>query len=60
MTAEEFELAYERLAAALDRAGAADEIGLLTRLALLLAHDCPDLATFSAALDAAAAAAPTD
>ncbi|MEQ8660256.1 MAG: DUF2783 domain-containing protein [Gammaproteobacteria bacterium] len=53
MTPEEFERAYERLAAALDAAGEAGERLFLTRLALLLAARAPTLADFEAALAAA-------
>ncbi|MEX2481021.1 MAG: DUF2783 domain-containing protein [Gammaproteobacteria bacterium] len=57
MNGEDFETAYERLAAALDTVGRDGEVALLARLALLLANECPDLARFDAALRAALDAA---
>lgn len=58
MTPAEFERAYEHLAAALDAIGEPGETLLLTRLVLLLADACPDLASFVAALEAATADMP--
>ncbi len=58
MTPDEFEHAYERLAAALDAVGEANETLFLVRLALLLADACPDPAAFAAALEAAQAGLP--
>jgi len=53
MNGTDFEAAYERLAAALDQVGPEREAAFLTRLALLLAQECTDLATFEWALAAA-------
>lgn len=57
MNGDDFEAAYEHLAAALDTVGGDGEVALLTRLALLLANDCPSLDRFDAALRAALEAA---
>ncbi|MGE0485414.1 MAG: hypothetical protein AB7Q81_14825 [Gammaproteobacteria bacterium] len=56
MTREEFEQAYDRLAAALDAAGASDgdKLAFLARLALVQAAATADLASFELALVAAA------
>ena len=53
MNGVDFDRAYDYLAAALDRVGPQHETAFLTRLALLLAHDCADLAAYARALDAA-------
>lgn len=53
MTDDEYERAYDRLAVVLDELGPGHELAFLTRLALLYAADCRDLATFEAALAAA-------
>ncbi|MCP5198624.1 MAG: DUF2783 domain-containing protein [Gammaproteobacteria bacterium] len=52
MTREEFEQAYDGLAAALDAAGPgdADKLALLARLALVQAAASADLAAFEQAL----------
>jgi cytochrome c-type biogenesis protein CcmH/NrfG len=55
MTREEFEQAYDRLAAALDAAGPEDahKLAFLARLALVQAAASDDLAAFEQALAAA-------
>ncbi|MEQ8234445.1 MAG: hypothetical protein RLW61_05370 [Gammaproteobacteria bacterium] len=60
MTPQEFERAYDLLAAALDAVDEQNESLLLTRLALVLAADLPNLATFEAALAAARLDPPDD
>lgn len=52
----DFELAYERLAAALDSVGLARESEFLARLALLLMQAAPEISAVLAAIDAAEAA----
>ena len=53
MRSEDFEAAYETLAMAIDNAGEKREALFLTRLALLLAHELGDIATFKRAVQAA-------
>ena len=53
MSSEDFEAAYESLAVAIDSAGEKREALFLTRLALLLAHELGDIATFKRAVQAA-------
>lgn len=56
LPAPDFELAYEQLAAALDRVGAARESEFLARLALLLMQAAPEREAVLAAIRAAEAA----
>ena len=49
----ELELAYERLATAIDQAGPENEVLLLTKLALALAHHGGDLALFTDCIEMA-------
>ena len=53
MPSEDFEAAYETLAMAIDSAGEKREALFLTRLALLLAHELGDIATFKRAVQTA-------
>ena len=53
MPSEDFEAAYESLAMAIDSAGPEREALFLTRLALLLAHELGDIATFKRAMQIA-------
>lgn len=53
MNSEQFELAYELLAQALDRAGPDRERLFLARLALALVHRMPDLGVFREAVSVA-------
>lgn len=53
MPSEDFEAAYESLAVAIDSAGEKNEALFLTRLALLLAHELGDIATFKRAVQTA-------
>ena len=53
MPSENVEAAYESLAVAIDSAGEKHEALFLTRLALLLAHELGDIATFKRAVQAA-------
>ncbi len=56
LPAADFELAYERLAAALDSVGPGRESEFLARLALLLMQAAPEISAVLAAIDAAEAA----
>ena len=56
LPAADFEAAYDLLAAALERSGAARESEFLVRLALLLMHIPPAGAAIADALEAAEAA----
>jgi hypothetical protein len=46
MPFEDFEIAYETLATAIDQAGPEREALFLTRLALVLGHELGDIAAF--------------
>lgn len=50
MPSEDFELAYESLAIAIDTAGPEREALFLTRLALVLGHELGDIAAFRKAI----------
>jgi hypothetical protein len=50
---ENFETAYETLAAAIDQAGPEHEALFLTRLALVLGHQLDDIAAFRKAVETA-------
>ena len=56
LPAADFELAYERLAEALDSVGRARESEFLAGLALLLMQAAPEISAVLAAIDAAQAA----
>jgi hypothetical protein len=56
LPAADFELAFEQLAAAIDRVGRERESDFLVRLALLLMQAEPEGAAISAAIEAAEAA----
>jgi hypothetical protein len=53
MPADDFETAYETLAAAIDSAGSEREALFLTRLALVLGHELGDIAVFQKAITTA-------
>jgi len=53
MPFEDFEVAYETLATAIDSAGAEREALFLTRLALVLAHELGDIVAFRKAIKTA-------
>ena len=53
MPFEDFEIAYEMLATAIDQAGPAREALFLTRLALVLGHELGDVAAFRRAIETA-------
>lgn len=53
MSFDDLEAVYERLAAAIDRAGPEDEALFLAKLALALAHRLDDRAAVEAAIAAA-------
>ncbi|MFB9261952.1 hypothetical protein ACFFWD_01990 [Bradyrhizobium erythrophlei] len=53
MSESELEAAYEALAQAIDAAGETHETLFLTRLALVLAHELGDVATFKKAVEMA-------
>ena len=50
MPFEDFEVAYETLATAIDSAGAERETLFLTRLALVLGHELGDIVAFRRAI----------
>ena len=53
MPSEDFEIAYETLATAIDSAGPEREALFLTRLALVLANELGDIAAFRSAITTA-------
>jgi hypothetical protein len=53
MPFEDFEVAYEALATAIDSAGAQREALFLTRLALVLGHELGDITVFRNAIKTA-------
>ena len=53
MPFEDFEIAYETLATAIDQAGPEREALFLTRLALVLGHELGDIAAFKNAIKTA-------
>jgi hypothetical protein len=53
MPFEDFETAYETLAAAIDQAGPKHEALFLTRLALVLGHELADITAFRKAIKTA-------
>jgi len=50
MPFDQFEQAYDALAQALDEAGEKQEAVFLAKLALVMAHECGDLALFRGAI----------